>query len=398
MPEARVVVTGIGVVSAVGIGKEAFWRGLLAGKSGVSPITAFDPAACPVPIAAEAQDFRPEEHLEPEQVRAFGRSSQLATAAAKLALTDGGEPSGRCGVYIGTTMGEARMQDEACGAWVSGGRMAISGDLARRGADNVLAVNAARALRLDAECLCLPTACAAGNYALGHALDQIRRGRVRWALAGGADAFSRVAQAGFSRMLALTPDRCRPFDRDRKGIVVGEGAAVMVLEPLDAARLRGARVYAELKGYGQSCDASHMTIPHPDGAEAVMRRALAHAGASAADVDYVCAHGTGTRQNDLSECEAVARVFGARARAVPVSSIKSMLGHAMGAASALEAAACALAVAEGTIPPTINYETPDPGCPIDCVPNAARRVRVRLALNNAFAFGGNNCATVFSKV
>jgi 3-oxoacyl-[acyl-carrier-protein] synthase II len=394
--ERRVVVTGIGAVSSIGIGREAFWRALLAGRSGVSPIEAFDAADAPVKIGGEVKGWDAVGVVEAAELATYGRASRLALGAGRLALDDGGEPSGTCGVYVGTTMGEAWLQDKVIGAWTSTGRESVCGDDVRRGGDNVIAVNAARALRLKGDALVFPTACAAANYALGHAREQILRGRVRWALAGGADAFSRVALAGFGRMLALTPDVCRPFDKNRAGIVIGEGSAMLVLEDLDDARRRGARVYAELRGHGLSCDASHMTIPQADGAEAVMRRALAAAGAAPEEVGYVSAHGTGTRMNDKTECEALRRVFGARIP--PTSSIKSMLGHAMGAASAFESVACVMAVADGALPPTINHVTPDEECPIDCVPNVSRRAEVRVALNNAFAFGGNNCATVFSRV
>jgi 3-oxoacyl-[acyl-carrier-protein] synthase II len=395
VPERRVVVTGIGAVSSIGVGRGAFWDALMAGRSGVSPISAFDPAGAPVKIGAEVKGWDASAFVGAAELASYGRSSQLAIGAARLALDDGGQPPGPCGVYAGTTMGEAGLQDKVIGAWTSTGRLSISGDDVRRGGDNVLAVNVSRALRLKADPLVFPTACAAGNYALGHARDQILRGRVKWALAGGADAFSRVAMAGFGRMLALAPDRCRPFDKNRGGIVIGEGAAMLVLEDFDDARRRGARVYAEFRGHGFSCDARHMTIPHADGAEAVMRRALGASGVLPEEVDYVSAHGTGTRMNDMTECEALRRVFGVKVP--PVSSIKSMLGHSMGAASAFEAVACVLAVSEGALPPTINYETPDEACPVDCVPNVSRRADVRVALNNAFAFGGNNCATVFSR-
>jgi 3-oxoacyl-[acyl-carrier-protein] synthase II len=396
MPEAlRVAVTGIGAVSAIGTGKDAFWKALLAGTSGVSPIEAFPTTDTPVKIAGEVKGFEPGRWMDPAEVERYGRSSQLAIAASRLALEDGGEPHGPAGIYVGTTMGESRLQDKVMGVWTSQGREKIDGDDIRRGADNVLSVHVAKSLRLKADCLVFPTACAAGNYAIGHAFDQIRRRRVRWALAGGSDAFSRVALAGFGRMLALTPDRCRPFDKDRGGIVIGEGSAMLLLESMDDARARGAKIYAELLGYGMSCDANHMTIPHADGVEAAIRSALAASGVTPDQIDYVSAHGTGTRMNDKTECEALGRVFGTRK--VPVSSIKSMLGHSMGAASAFESAACALALHHGEVPPTINFSTPDPECPIDCVPNQSRKLDLKVVLNDAFAFGGNNCCTVFAK-
>jgi 3-oxoacyl-[acyl-carrier-protein] synthase II len=240
----------------------------------------------------------------------------------------------------------------------------------------------------------IPTACAAGNYAIGYGFDAIRAGRAEVMLAGGADAFSRITYMGFARLGAIAPDRCRPFDRDRKGMVPGEGAAILVLEPLSAALARGAHVYAEVLGYGVSCDSHHMTAAHPegDGAIRAMQAAIRESGVSIADVDYISAHGTGTPTNDRVESLAVRKLFGARAPEVPMSSIKSMIGHTMGAASAIEAAVCALALDTGWVPPTMNFVEPDPDCDLDYVPNCARKVDPRLILNNAYAFGGNNAS------
>ncbi|MEM8930399.1 MAG: beta-ketoacyl-[acyl-carrier-protein] synthase family protein, partial [Acidobacteriota bacterium] len=216
-------------------------------------------------------------------------------------------------------------------------------------------------------------------------------------LAGGADAFSRITYTGFARLGAIAPELCQPFDRNRRGMVPGEGAGVLVLEPLDRALARGARIYAEVAGYGLSCDAHHMTAALPDGTGAAraMISAMRHAGVTPDDVDYVSAHGTGTPTNDTLETRAMEKAFGDAARRTPVSSIKSMLGHTMGAASAIEAAVCALAVAEGIVPPTINFREPDPECAIDCVPNAARELSAAVVMNNAAAFGGNNASVIF---
>ena len=243
----------------------------------------------------------------------------------------------------------------------------------------------------------IPTACAAGNYAVAFAADALAAGRADLMLAGGADSFSRITYTGFSRLGAISPDLCRPFDRNRKGMIPGEGAGVLVLEPLDRALARGATVYAEVAGYGLSCDAHHMTGAHPEGegAARAMERALRAAGIAPEDVSYISAHGTGTPSNDRLEAVAVHRVFGARARRVPISSIKSMLGHTMGAASALEAVACSLAVATGLVPPTANFEEADPECDLDVVPNQARELPVSVAMSNAYAFGGNNASVIF---
>jgi 3-oxoacyl-[acyl-carrier-protein] synthase II len=243
------------------------------------------------------------------------------------------------------------------------------------------------------------TACAAGNHAIAAAVDLLRAGRADAALAGGADAFSRITFTGFARLGAIAPERCQPFDRDRKGMIPGEGAAMLLLERASGARRRGARVYAEVAGYGLSCDAFHMTggDPSADGAVRAMEAALADSRVAPGEVSYISAHGTGTPVNDRLEALAVTRVFGEASRRIPASSIKSMIGHAMGAASAIEAAVCVLATVDAVVPPTINYETPDPDCPLDCVPNAARELAVRVAMNNAYGFGGNNASVVFRK-
>jgi 3-oxoacyl-[acyl-carrier-protein] synthase II len=245
----------------------------------------------------------------------------------------------------------------------------------------------------------IPTACAAGNYAIGYGFDMIRTGRADVMLSGGADAFSRITYMGFSRLGAIAPERCQPFDRMRKGMVPGEGAAVLVLESLEGARARGATIYAEVLGYGVSCDSHHMTAAHPqgDGAIRAMAAALKESGVSRDDVDYISAHGTGTPTNDRVESLAVRSFFGERASRIPMSSIKSMVGHTMGAASAIEAAACSLAIHTGWAPPTMNYETPDPECDLDYVPNRARKVDPRVVLNNAYAFGGNNASLCLAR-
>lgn len=259
---------------------------------------------------------------------------------------------------------------------------------------HVIPAHVAIEFDLTGPAIMIPNACAAGNYAVGYGFDMIRAGRVDMMLAGGADAFSRIPYMGFARLGAIAPERCQPFDKNRKGMVPGEGAGVMVLEPLDSAISRGATIYAEVLGYGASCDSHHMTAAHPqaDGAIRAMSAALAQSGLATGDVDYISAHGTGTPTNDRIESLAVRTLFGERAPHVPMSSIKSMLGHTMGAASAIEALACALALHTGWIPPTINHEEPDPDCGLDIVPNQARKTDPKVALNNAYAFGGNNAS------
>ncbi len=404
----RVAVTGIGAVTPVGTGRAEMWESLLAGRSGFSPVASFDTSRHTVHLGAEIHGFRPEEHMRRLDPARLGRASQLAVAAARLALADAGlDPDGlagwgdpaRAGVSMGTTSGEP-LEIERFDDCV------LAEDLARVGPEfiaiypcHVIAAHVAAELGFEGVNTMIPAACAAGNYAIAHAVDVLRAGRADLMLAGGADSFSRITYTGFARLGAIAPEVVQPFDRNRKGMIPGEGAGVVVLEPLARALARGATIYAEVAGYGLSCDAHHMTAAHPegDGAARAMRRALAESGLAPEDVDYISAHGTGTPTNDRLETIAVKRVFGDAARRVPISSVKSMLGHTMGAASAIEAAVCALAIATDRIPPTMNLVEPDPECDLDYVPNAARERRVGVAMNNAYAFGGNNASLILKK-
>ncbi len=336
--------------------------------------------------------------LDPDRL---GRASQLAIAAARQAVEDAGlgverlNPR-RAGVAMGTTSGEPREVERFNDRFLAGEIDQVGGEFIGLYPCHMIAAHVARELGFGGVNTMIPTACAAGNYAIAHALDVLRSGRADVMLAGGADAFSRITYAGFARLGAIAPETCQPFDRNRKGMIPGEGAGVLVLEPLDRARARGARVYAEVAGYGLSCDAHHMTAAHPegDGAARAMQRALSDAGLAPTDVDYISAHGTGTPTNDRLETVAVLRVFGSGCR-TPMSSVKSMIGHTMGAASAIEAFVCSLAVATGRIPPTMNLEEPEED--LDYVPNAAREHDVRVAMNNAYAFGGNNASVIFRR-
>lgn len=402
MTRPRVVVTGLGVVSSIGLGWRAFWDALLSGRSGIRRIRYLDTTDYPTHYGGEVDGFEPSAFMPAAVASRVGRGTQFAIAAAQMALSDSRlEPDGgwqaRTGVCLGTTMADIQALEEIHRVWVAsaGGRLPVS--LMSRYPSYAMSINVAKHFGLFGPNLMIPTACAAGNYALAYAFDALRLGKADVMLAGGADPFSRIAFMGFNRLLAVAPERCQPFDRHRKGMMVGEGAAILVLERLDDAVARGAPIYAEILGYGLNCDAHHMTIPHLEGVTTVMRQALADAGLQPNEIDYINAHGTGTPANDRTECAAIRAVFGDHTDRMPVSSIKSMLGHAMGAASALEAVACALAVAAGCLPPTMNFETPDPECPVDCIPNVSRRHRVRIALNNSFAFGGNNACVVFAK-
>jgi len=401
----RVVVSGIGLITAIGHGREAFWSGLLQGKSGVSPVAAFDTARYPVHNGAEVREFDPANYVRRLDVASLGRGSQFAIAAARLALDDGALGAGdadlgRCGVVVGTTSGEPQFIEAFDDALVAErDTVRVGGEFVRRYPSHMLAVHVAAEFRFGGGAITVPTACSAGNGALAYGCDAIRSGAVDVVLAGGADVFSRITYTGFARIGAVAPERCQPFDRGRKGMIPGEGAAMLVLESSEHAAARGAHVYAEVAGYGLSCDAHHMTSGHPagDGAVRAMEMALSDAGLEPRDVSYISAHGTGTAVNDRLETLAIKRVFGRTAYSIPVSSIKSMLGHAMGAASAIEAAACALAIATDWVPPTLHLEDPDPACDLDYVPNAARKHAVRVAMNNAYGFGGSNASLLLKK-
>jgi 3-oxoacyl-[acyl-carrier-protein] synthase II len=402
--ELRIAVTGIGLVTPVGAGREEVWKGLLSGRSGIGPVESFDTSRFNVHLGAEVRGFQPEPWVRRLDPKALGRASQLAIAAARMALEDAGVDLGevapeRAGVAMGTTSGEPLEVEHFDDRFLAGELEKIGPEFISLYPCHMVAAHVARELGFAGPNTMIPTACAAGNYAIAHAMDVLRAGRAEVMLAGGADAFSRITYTGFHRLGAIAPERCQPFDRNRKGMVPGEGAAVLVLEPFARAAARGARIYAELAGYGLSCDAHHMTAAHPegDGAARAMLRALADAGATPEEVGYISAHGTGTPTNDRLEILAVKRVFGEAARRTPMSSIKSMIGHTMGAASAIEAAVCSLAVAEDRIPPTMNLEEPEEE-DLDFVPNAAREHRVALAMNNAYAFGGNNASVIFRKV
>lgn len=400
----RVVITGIGLLTPIGAGKEVFWNGLISGASGIAPVDTFDTSEFPVNLGAQVRGFDARDYFLRLDPSAVGRASQLAVAAAHLALQDAGMEMDsldrrRTGVSMGTTSGEPLFVEQYNDQRKTQGLDSICGDVFLRYPCHVIPTHIAIEFGLHGPNIMIPTACAAGNYAVGHAFDLLRAGSAEVMLAGGADAFSRITYMGFARLGAIAPERCQPFDKNRKGMVPGEGAAVLVLEPLDSARSRGAEIHAEVLGYGLSCDAHHMTAAHPegDGAIRAMTEAIEQSGLNPHDVDYISAHGTGTPTNDRVETIAVRRLFGNEADRIPMSSIKSMIGHTMGAASAIEAAACALAVRTGVVPPTINYQDQDPECDLDYVPNEARVVHPRIVLNNAYAFGGNNASLCLAR-
>ena len=402
--DRRIVITGIGVVTPIGTGREVFWNNLLAGQSGIAPVQSFDTSGYSVHRGAEVKEFDAEQYVLNLDAAHLGRASQFAIAAARLALADAGVEIGsldrkRAGVSMGTTSGEPREVERFDDSYVGQNLDRVGPEFIQRYPCHVIAAHVASELDFAGVNTMIPTACAAGNYAIAHALDVMRAGRADLMLAGGSDAFSRITFTGFARLGAVAPEICQPFDRFRKGMIPGEGAGVLVLEPLDRARRRGARIYAEVAGYGLSCDAHHMTAAHPEGAgaERAMRHALVDSGTNPEDVDYISAHGTGTSTNDRLETIAVKRLFKDEAYRIPISSIKSMIGHTMGAASAIEAAVCALAVFSNRVPPTINLNDPDPECDLDYVAKTARQLPVNVAMNNAYAFGGNNASLILRK-
>ncbi|MET9671624.1 beta-ketoacyl-[acyl-carrier-protein] synthase family protein [Streptomyces sp. NPDC006482] len=394
----RIVITGIGPVSGIGTGVAEFTRGLRTGRNGVVPISRFDSAGFERKVAGEVGDFRPESLLRRLDVDDWGSTSLFAAAAARLAVDDAGIdlPASRTAVVMGTTNGEIAPLVDITADWFRDGPAVPDRASVRKLPASRLGLAVSRELGLRGEATTLATACAAGNYALGHAFDLLTLGEADVAIAGGADSVNRFVHAGFHRIGALTADRCRPFDADRTGIATAEGGIALVLETLDSARARGARVYAEILGYGMSCDAIHPVAPDADSIARAIRSAHKRSGIAPDQVDYICAHGTGTRANDVVESTAVRAVFGAVPP--PMSSVKSMLGHTMGAASGFGAAASALSIHHGFLPPTINHVIPDPELQdIDIVPNEARDADVSIVQNHGFAFFGNNAIIVLGR-
>ncbi len=400
MPKRRVVITGIGVVSSIGCGVDAFADALRAGRSAISPIRSFDTTGFPNFMAGEIHDFEPTRWLKRLDPSTCGRTSQLAAAAARMAVDDARlDPElwseSVAGSCVGTTAGESQVLERLTAEWLERGPAEMTPALARQISASRLPISVNRELGITGEAITVSTACSAGNYAIGFGYDLVQTGEADYMVCGGADAISRWVHAGFFRLGAIAPAMCQPFDKNRQGILAGEGSGMLVLEPLEGALSRNARIYAEVLGYGLNCDANHMVAPDANSIATCIRRAHANSGIRPEHVEYICAHGTGTKTNDVVETNAIREVFGSR---MPVmSSIKSMLGHTMGAASALGAIACALAISRGFIPPTINFTEPDPECPVDCVPNDAREAELNVIQNNGFAFGGNNAITILGR-
>ncbi len=407
----RVVITGLGAVTPLGNDVQSSWESLVAGKATADSITAFDTTGFPVTFACEAKGFEPTQWFEHKQARRMDRFAQMIVAAARQAQADAGldiDPEcDRVGVSFATAMGGVTSFEEACETLsergpARGSPFSITAIIPNMGASRV-SIELGTKGPLSSQC----TACAASTMAIGDGLDAIRLGRADVMLAGGSEAaITRVGIASFSALRALSrrnadPERAsRPFDADRDGFVMGEAGAVLVLEELGHATQRGARIYAELLGYGVSSDAYHLTEPDPTGESPAraMLMAFADAGVSPDQIDYINAHGTSTPLGDTSETRVIKRALGEHiARKVPISSTKGATGHCLGAAGAVEAIFCALAIHEGVLPPTINYETPDPECDLDYVPNEARQADVAVAVSNSYGFGGHNASIVFGR-
>jgi 3-oxoacyl-[acyl-carrier-protein] synthase II len=397
----RVMVTGLGPVSNIGIGWEAFAEALWAGKTGLSPIRSFDTNGFPYVFAGEVHDFEPRSSglsLDPKD---WGRSALFAAAAGRLAARDADLDmsrieASRVAVVMGTTCGESQVVERLAAEALQRGPGGQTPALVAQLSAARIAHAVSEELGAGGESVTLATACSASNYSLGYAFDKLQSGAADVVIAGGAESVCRWAHAGFYRLGALAEQRCMPFDKQRQGMLTAEGGSALVLETEEHARARGATPYAEVLGYGLNCDARHMVSPDADSIAHCMRIAHGRAGLAASDVDYICAHGTGTAANDLAEAAAIREVFGAAMP--PVSSIKSMIGHSMGAASGFGAIASVLSLRFGMLPPTVNWSTPDPElCGIDTVPRS-RRARVRVVQNNGFAFGGNNAILLLGAV
>jgi 3-oxoacyl-[acyl-carrier-protein] synthase II len=412
MTKKRVVITGMGAVSVLGTGLRKFWEGLLAGKSGIRKITQFDASFLPCQIAGEVPDFDPEAFLERKEARRMARSSQMGLAAARMAIDDAKlsipmvDPE-RTGVSFGTSIGGLEKFDEGINTLRTQGLARVNPFTIPLGLPNVPSFLISQQFQCLGPNTTVATACATGTQAVGDGLEFIRQGRADVVIAGGTEAIIQdFSMGGFCAMRALplnyndNPQAAsRPFCLDREGFVFSEGSGALVLEDLDHALKRNVRIYAEVVGHASSCDGFNLVSPDPEGGGAIraMRWALSDAGIKPDEVDYINAHGTSTPLNDAGETKSIKKVFGDHAYRIGVSSIKSMIGHALGASGALEAIACALTLFESIIPPTINYTNPDPELDLDYVPNTARRQNIHVTLSNSFGLGGQNACLVLKK-
>ena len=408
----RVVITGLGAITPIGTGKENFWAALIAGTNGIRKITRFDASDLSAQIAGEVPDFEPAQFIDKKELKRMDRYTQFALAATKLAIEDSKLDlekidRDRAGVFIGTGIGGMDTLHNQYEKLFAKGASRISPFFIPMAITNMAAGNVAIAYGLRGACECVVTACASGTNSIGDAFRVIQYGDADIMIAGGSEAaISPAGVAGFAAMKALCSDHnddpahaSRPFDKNRSGFVMGEGAGIIVLENLEHAEARGAHIYAEIVGYGRNDDAYHITTPAPGGITQAkcMKLAIDDAGLKPEEIDYINAHGTSTQFNDKGETQAIKNLFGDHAYKIPVSSTKSMTGHMLGAAGGVEAVATVLTIENNIIHPTINYETPDEGLDLNYVPNVAQAHEVNAAISNSFGFGGHNACVVFKK-
>ena len=405
----RVVITGLGAVTPLATGVEESWRKLCQGKSGVARITKFDPAGFKSQIAAELKDFHPEDFLDKKKIRRTDPFIQYALVATRMAIDDAGftingNNASRVGVVLGSCAGGMNMFGKNLLALRDEGPEKVSPFFIPGFITNMAVGEVSMDFGARGPSKCVVTACATGNNCIGDAFRLIQYDEADAMIAGGSDAYILpIAIAGFDKMRALSrrnnePEKAsRPFDKDRDGFVIGEGAGVVILEEMESALRRGAKIYAELIGYGSNIDSFHITEPDWENQARCLKLALSDAAISPSEVDYINAHGTSTAVNDVSETKAIKAALGEHSKKVPISSNKSMIGHLLGAAGGVETIFTVLTIRDGIIPPTINYDTPDPECDLDYVPNIARKAQVNIALSNSFGFGGVNATLAFRK-
>jgi nodulation protein E len=399
----RVAITGVGILCGLGKDRRAVWEALAQGKRGIGPIQQEDVSQLKFGNGAEVPEYDPLAYFEAKQADLLDRFAQFALIAARECVADSGiewtsELRDQCAVVTGACVGGVKSGGASYRDLCQHGETRAHPMTIPRAMENAGASAISMAFGLRGPAWTVSTACSSSNHAIGQAFWMVRDGMAEAALAGGSEApFSFVLLKAWEAMRVVSPDTCRPFSKDRRGMILGEGGAMLLLEPLEAARARGARVYAEVAGFGMSSDAHHITQPSPEGAALAMRRALGDSGLAPEEIGYLNAHGTGTPANDPTETRAIRAVFGRHAEKLAVSSTKSMHGHALGAAGALEAVATVLSLHHGVLPPTANFTAPDPECDLDVIPNVARAMAVEAALSNSFAFGGLNATLVFRR-
>ena len=404
MAERRVAVTGIGVISSLGLDTHSFWNAVSHGRCGIRAMQLVDRTQLRFQNGAEVPDYDPTVWFDSKDMGLLDRFAQFGVIAARETVKDSGiewnrELGERTAIVTGSCVGGQTTEDEGFVGLYKKGTNRVNPFTIPRTMENAAASRISLEMGIVGPTYTVSTACSSANHAIGQAFWMVRSGLVDLAISGGSEAvFSMGFLKAWEAMRVVAPDTCRPFSKDRRGLILGEGGAMLILEPLEAARARGARIYAELAGFGMSSDAHHITQPSPDGAARAIRAALEDGGIAAEQIGYINAHGTATSANDATECIAIRTVFGPHADKLAVSSTKSMHGHALGAAGAIEAAATLMALRCGILPPTANYTTPDPACDLDVIPNEPRQAKVEAALSNSFAFGGLNAVLAFKAV